>query len=116
MELTVVLIAALALAFGLAMALVAHAGSVTRQFKELHVTLRAQQDHILRLSDAEFVRQHLRMQGVGAYLRDGVVHQVLLKDLDDVMQSLGCDVETARKYIVRSIVGLEPTVRDDQNG
>ena len=81
-------------------------GSVLRQNKELHATVRGQQEKLNQLSEVGFVASHLRIHGVGPYLTTAA--ERVTKDLQDVSSILGCTHEQAVQHVLRTTVGPEP--------
>ena len=98
---TIVVLSLVVLATSLAIALVSCCNRQIGQTAALHRRLAEQNEHLLKLSEVEFVRQHLRQTGVGPYLLSASVAERVKNDLQTIMDLLQCDEETAVQYLIR---------------
>lgn len=65
----------------------------------------AQQEKLAELTEVDYVAQHLRKYGVAPYLL--AASDKMTRDIEEVMNLLGCERDEAIQHIRRGVLGPE---------
>lgn len=84
-----------------------HVVDLHRLAAKQHDQMKASTDKLIELSEVDFVAKHLQKQGVAPYLL--AASDKIARDIQEVMDLLGCERDEAIQHIRRGVLGIEPT-------